>query len=116
MGCDYYISKHVIINIKNNFPLYIELERDYGYFHFYKDEDDPNYDKEYKLYVNEILTPKMEPIIIYEKDKFLNSKLENKYIILIQEKLDYFNNCHDDKIDWKDIIDIKKIETRYERD
>ena len=74
------------------------------------------YNIKYKKYVNEILTPKMKPIIIYENNQFINIKLENKYTFIIQEELNIYNRSHDNKIEWKDILDIKKIETRYERD
>jgi predicted NUDIX family phosphoesterase len=117
MGCDYYIYKYLIIKLNNNnFPLFIELEKDRGYFNFELDEDDPDYDKKYKKYIKKILTPNMEPILIYEKNQFVNSKLENKYKFCIQEELNRFNKSHEEKIDWANILDINKIETREERD
>lgn len=116
MGCDYYICKYLKINFQSILSLFIELDRDKGYFYFDLDEDDPDYNKKYKKYVNEILTPNMKPIIIYENNQFINSNLENKYTFLIQEKLNRYNRSHENKIEWNDILDIKKIETRYERD
>lgn len=115
MGCDYYIYKYLKINFQSIMSLFIELERDKGYFYFNLDEDDPKYDDEYKKYVKEILTPNMKPIIIYEKSKFANSKLENKYMLCIQEEINKYNNSHKDKIEFVDILNIEKIELRYER-
>lgn len=116
MGCDYYICKYLKINFQSIMPLFIELERDSGYFYFNLDEDEPDYDKKYKKYVKEMLTPSMKPIIIYEKNQFVNNKLENKYKLFVQEELNMYNRSHENKIEWKDILDIIKIETRYERD
>jgi len=117
MGCDYYIYKYLKIKFNNNnFPLFIQLEKDLGFFDFDLDEDDPDYDKKYKKYIKQMLTPNMKPIIIYEKNQFANSKLENKYKFFIQEELNRFNNSHEEKIDWSNILDVNKIETREERD
>ena len=112
MGCDFYINKYLKINFQNAMPLSILLEQKKGYFYFEIDEDDPNYiEEEFKTYVTEELTPYMKPIIIYDKNQFVNSLLENKYKLLIHKELDIYNN-----IEWKDILDITKIETRFERD
>jgi hypothetical protein len=118
MGCDYYIYKYLKIKFQNNLPLYIQLEKDIGYFNFNEDDDDDDdeYDKNYTKYVKDILTPNMKPIIIYEKNQFVNSKLEKKYKILIEEELKSYNKSHENKIEWNDILDIKKIEIREERD
>jgi len=115
MGCDYYICKYLKIKFQSISPLFIQLEKDIGYFNFCVDEDDPDYDEKYEKYIKEILTPNMKPIIIYEKNQFVNSKLENKYKLFIYEELNMYNKNHENKIEWKDILDIIKIETRYER-
>ena len=116
MGCDYYICKYLKINFQSILSLLIELERDRGYFNFDLDEDDIDYDKKYEKYVKEQLRSNMKPIVIYDKNEFINSKLENKYKFLIEEELNMYNRSHENKIEWKDILDIVKIETRYERD
>jgi hypothetical protein len=113
MGCDYYITKYLKVNFQNNSPLCIQLERNKGYF--YLDEDDPNYEEEYEKYVHDQLNPYMKPIIIYEKNQFVNSILENKYKLLIHNELDIYNKFHENIIELKDILDITKIETRFER-
>ena len=60
----------------------------------------------------------MEPIIIYEHDQFISKKLENKYQRLIETELASYNNSRSlvQRKEWKDIRDIVKKETRYERD
>ena len=95
MGCDYYIYKYLKIKFSSIFilPLYIELERDRGYFNCYLDEDDPDYDKKYKknifsteseikkinLDTNKTNTEQMEEIVVkYSNIKDKINKLWNK--------------------------------------
>lgn len=117
MGCDYYIYKILEISFHYGIcDLHIDLERDYGYYYFSLDEDDPNYDEKYKEYVEETLQPRMEPIIIYENNEFKTTKLENKYKLLIDEELESYNKnlTMELKKEWKDITKIVKKEIRYE--
>lgn len=115
MGCDYYNVKALEILLKEEqYPLLIELERDYGYFgDFSLDEDSPDYDdklvkwEEYKM---ERLKSVMLPIVVYEDGVFMNAKLEQKYRLLIEEELIM------NKRSWKEVVQIFKIEYRYERD
>jgi len=117
MGCDYYICKFLEIDFHYSIsPLIIELSSDRGYFYFNLDEDDPDYDEKYELYVQETLEPGMKPILIYDYDTFLSLNLESKYKRLIQDELNKYNNNREDKKEWKDITQIKKRETRWERD
>jgi chromosomal replication initiation ATPase DnaA len=116
MGCDYYICKDLEINFKYGDYTMINLERDSGYFHFSLDEDDPDYDTKYQEYIEETLKPRMKPITIYEDNAFESKKLEDKYKSLIEEELETYNKNRSIKKEWKDIIKIVKIETRYERD
>ena len=115
MGCDYYICKYLEIKFLYLDSTRIDLERDYGYYNFSLDEDDPDYDIKYKEYVEETLEPSMEPIIIYEDNEFKSNKLENKYKSLIEEELETYNKNREIKKEWKDIREIVKNETRYER-
>ena len=115
MICDYYICKYLKIEFQSILPLFIELEKDRGYFNFYLDEDEPDYDKKHKKYLEETLTPRMKPIIVYEKNEFVNTKLENKYKLLVKEELDRFNISQVNKLEWSDILDIKKVEIRFTR-
>jgi len=72
MGCDYYITKYLYVKFDDSISFYIELERDRGYFDFSMDEDEPNYEEKYKEYIQEILSDKMKPIIIFnDKGVFL---------------------------------------------
>ena len=100
------------------FSLTIDLEIERGYYSFSLDEDDPNYDEKYTEYVEKTLEPGMEPIIIYEYDEFVTKKLENKYRRRIEEELERYNRGGGvvQKKEWKDIREIVKRETRYERE
>lgn len=119
MGCDYYIVKQLEIDFHYGIdPLFIELERDRGYFDFSfsLDEDDPDYDAKEAEYIAEMLNPRMLPIIIYEEVEFKSKKLEDKYKVLIDQQLELYNKYHENKKEWKDIRKITKVEHRYERD
>jgi len=117
MGCDYYIIKQLEIYFHYGIhPLFIELERDRGYFDFLLDADDPDYDAKEEEYINDTLKPSMLPIIIYEETEFKSKKLEDKYKVLIDEQLELYNRYHEDKKEWKDVRKITKVEHRYERD
>lgn len=117
MGCDYYINKYLRIKFQNIDTWYIQVEEQKGYFNFYLDNDDYEYDEKYSEYVEETLTPILNPIIVYAQNQFVNSKLQNKYKTCIEEELNMYNTeiKNENKIEWKDIIDITKIEKRHER-
>ena len=112
MGCDYYIYKKLCIYLKNsdkNFDIELETER--GYFYdINMDEDDERYEEEYNKMVERVLTAKMPPIVIYERDEFTCKKLENKYKCLIEHKMQSYD------IEWFNIRKIVKKESRYERE
>jgi hypothetical protein len=116
MGCDYYICKYLEIKFQYMDYIMVQLERDYGYYNFSLDEDDPDYDIKYKEYVEETLEPSMKPIIIYEDNEFKSKKLENKYKALIEEEFESYNKNREVKKEWKDIREIVKRVSRYERD
>jgi len=113
MGCDYYIEKLLYIMFKESYDTtYITLERNSGYFHdIMLDEDDIKYEKEYNRMIKDCLAPNMSPILIYEKDQFINEKLELKYKDLIQDYLKKNKNTN-----LNSIFQIWKKESRYERD
>jgi chromosomal replication initiation ATPase DnaA len=94
----------------------IDLEYESCYYHFSLDEDDPDYDEKYEEYVEETLTPSMKPITIYEHNEFKSKKLEDKYKSLIEEELESYNKYREIKKEWKDIREIVKKESRFERD
>jgi hypothetical protein len=109
MGCDYYIDKSLYFYDFENIQFtFIHLERDRGYYSYYKDEDEPNYDFDYQLYKLKTLTPSMEPIVIYSNYSFSNLSFEQKYKKLIEHEL---NNCNKK---WNDINIIIKKEERTE--
>ena len=115
MGCDYYIIKSLRIYFQNIPPLCIQIEQSRGDFFFSLDEDEADYEEKYDEYIKDALTPEMKPIIIYENNKFVNSRVENKYTSSIQEHIDIYNKSHETHVVFKDILDITKIETRVER-
>ena len=104
MGCDFYI--HVYLEIEHNDGIsYIELPIIRGYYCdldcgiYDSDDDENNYyynSKEYKkLYENMkkiCLTPR-KPVIIYNNHSFISPKFEEKYLSIIQDKInnDYIN-------------------------
>ena len=104
MGCDYYIVKELRIYCKDNIWLYVELERDRGYYYYDIDNDDDEKKR------NECITPKMKPILLYDKDGFINNSYEHKYKHLVEYEITKNNK------NWDDIVKIKKVERRYERD
>ena len=119
MGCDYFIEKFLEIKFVNTMSYFtIDLEIERGYYSFSLDQDDPTYDEKYKEYVEEILEPGMEPIIIYTYDAFVTKKLEDKYRVRIEEELERYNKYREvvQKKEWKDIREIVKREVRYERE
>ena len=112
MGYDYYISKYLYIKYKNDKSTsYIQLESEGAYFYEPNiDEDDENYEKIMEENIKEQLKSKMEPIIIYENNKFNTVNLENKYKNLIEDKL------KNEGKNYEDIWKITKNEMRYERE
>lgn len=112
MGCDYYVDKDLEIYDNNNRIFsYINLhhEKRYYWFHSTLDEDEDRYDTELTEYIEDILKPSMEPILIYSNNSFHKFSFEHKYKKMVQEELHLYNKT------WKDISKIMKIENRYER-
>jgi len=109
-GCDYYIETKLIIYYKDKSSSYIPLSRENGYFYYPDiDEDDVDYDKYCKKYINEQLKPSLPPMVIYSNHHFNSQVLEQKYKGLIEK---HFDN----RKGWADIVNITKKESRYERD
>jgi hypothetical protein len=117
MGCDYYISTYLEIKFTSEMCcLHINLETNRGYYDFNLDEDDPKYDEKCEEYVKQTLSNTFTPILIFENNQFLNSKLENKYKLLIEKELEQYNKHRENNFEWKDIRKIVKKESRFERD
>ena len=104
MGCDYYITKVLRIYFGDDYLSFV-IERERGYYFSIYDEDE-DYETEKEEYIKQCLTPKMEPIIIYD-NKF-NTTYETKYNIVE----DLLKDCC--KI-FSDVTKIIKVEVRYER-
>jgi hypothetical protein len=116
MGCDYYIIRYLKVTFEDSTSFDIELERDRGYFDFYMDEDEPNYEEKYREYIQSVLSNEMKPIVIFKDKEFSTLFLENKYKLLIEEELNSFNKNRDLKMEWTNIKKIVKKESRWERD
>jgi hypothetical protein len=117
MGCDYYIVKELKIYFLSMIPpqISIEVERENGYFHFYSDSDDPDYDQMETEYKKQILTPSMTPILLFDNGAFINERYEQKYKHVVENKLKHYNECNQDHKEWKHVQKICKVERRYER-
>jgi len=111
MGCDYYIDKNLCMYDHNDIQIsYINIEHEKGYYWFTSllDEDEDEYDREFATYIENILKPKMIPIVIYSNKTFNKLSSENKYKKIIEEKIKLFNKT------MNDVSKIVKIENRYE--
>jgi hypothetical protein len=110
MGCDYYILKLLQIYYNDNDFLEIELDRERGYYDdFQFDEDADDYDEKINEHIQQILIPKVDPIIIYKNNAFNKSSCESKYKTLVENKLKKYDKK------WEEIIKIIKVEERHER-
>lgn len=111
MGCDYYIL-HVlrIYYNENNYDyLSIELERQRGYYSYEYDEDEEDYETKVNAYIKTCLTPQMGPIVIYDHNKFCQSRFEPKYKSMIEDEMNNYGKT------WSQITKIIKVESRFER-
>lgn len=133
MGCDYYINVYLEIQHINGISYY-ELPFIRGYFSDLEcgiyDSDDEEIDiyynsEEYnELYTNMIklcLTPR-KPVVIYCNNSFVEKRFKNKYLPIIQNKLDGINlkeyyrfTDTDNFTNINEIIRITKKEVRHER-
>lgn len=109
MGCDYYILKVLRIYYNETNYLDFELNREQCYYYYLYDEDEENYEYKVSEYINNILTPKMNPIMLYENNNFIQLSIETKYKTIID------NEINKNNIRWGDIQKIVKVEKRYKR-
>jgi len=106
MGCDYYITKVLRIYFGDHYLSFV-IERENGYYFSIYDEDEEDYETKIEEYIKECLTPKMEPIIIYD-NKF-NKTYETKYKSFVEDLL---KDCGKH---FSDVTKIIKVEVRYDR-
>ena len=97
MGCDFYIYVYLEIHHVNGISNY-EFPTMCGYYcdlecgRCDSDDDENNYynSPEYNMLYENMkkicLTPR-KPIVIYDNNSFLSPKLENKYLPIIQDKI-----------------------------
>jgi hypothetical protein len=109
MGCDYYIIKLLRIYYSNNEYLDLELHRERGYYNYSYDEDEDDYEEKVWQYKKYVLTPEMNPIVIYNNNSFHKIHFEDKYKSLVETEINKHNKS------WSEIIKIMKIEERYLR-
>jgi hypothetical protein len=109
MGCDYYILKVLRIYYTETDYLEVELTRERGYYYYQFDEDEEHYENKVSEYINDILTPKMKPILLYDNNNFIQLSFETKYKTIID------NEINKNNMRWGDIHKIVKVEERYER-
>ena len=88
MGCDYYVIKLLKITYKNKDEKEIELHREPNYFPDVDNEYDSD-EPSYIEYIHDIqekyLTPKMEPILLYEDGDFTRETYRTKYLDRISD-------------------------------
>lgn len=129
MSPDFYIRKYLRIEHKNGVAYY-ELSMERGYFFDYGGND-YGYDSDgfedllkeelnNKLYmsmINYCLTPRKD-VIIYENNEFINDEIKEKYLPLIENKINgpYDSTYTDDGTfsNISEIIRITKCEHRYD--
>ena len=109
MGCDYYIIKLLQIYYNDKDYLDIELERERGDYYWEYDEDEDDYKEKVAAYKKDVLTPRMQPIIIYTACAFKKPIFETKYATLVNDELTKYGK------NWAEITRIVKVEQRYER-
>jgi hypothetical protein len=110
MGCDYYITKQLVIYFDDVYSCSVVLETDRCYYSWSYDEDEIDYEKKVSEYKKRVLTPVMNPIVIYEDHRFKTATLESKYKKLIEDELLERGKK------WDEIVQIVKEEERYERE
>ena len=110
MGCDFYIIKLLRVYYNDAEYLELELNREKGYYEDLEfDEDADDYDEKITEYMQQVLTVKVEPIIIYTNSKFNKSSCSEKYKTIVESELNRYNKK------WSDVIQIIKVEERRER-
>lgn len=110
MGADFYILKVLKIYYSNSeYQDTIEISKERGYYDFDEfDEDEDDYDEKIKTYKNDMLVPRMNPIIIYNNKTFNKPSSKLKYKSMVKDKISMFGKK------WSKITQIIKVEERYE--
>ena len=110
MGCDYYITKVLEIYYSETEFIEFETSRERCYFNYSNfDEDDDNYEEDIKSYINSVLIPQTQPIILYIDGNFNKPITEVKYKRYVEYEINNIGKT------WSDIIKIIKVEKRFER-
>ena len=108
MGCDYYITEVLDIYFEDNHYLRFVIDSERGYYHHVNVEYDEDYETKVNEYIKVCLTPKIEPIVIYD-NKFNKSTYETKYKSMVEDFMKDRGKM------FSDITKIIKVEKIYER-
>ena len=106
MGCDYYIITLLHIYYNDSDYVEVELDRDRRYYDWPYDEDEDDYDEKVEGYIQYVLTPKTNPITIYNNGSFNKPSSEAKYKSRIEGVIAAYNKG------WPDITKVVKVERR----
>jgi hypothetical protein len=110
MGCDYYILKLLHIYYSETEYVEVELDRERGYYDDLQfDEDADDFDEKICEYMEEVLKPTIDPIVIYSNNNFNKSSCKSKYESLVTSEINKNNKT------WNEIKKIIKVEERRER-
>lgn len=121
MGCDYYVMVYLEIQHTKGLS-YCELPIIRGYYGdmdcgVYDSDDEEKdryynsieYNKLYRRMIKLCLTPR-NPMIIYFNGSFMNEKFKNKYLPIIQNKINgKIEKCWLNYVDTGELIDITQI-------
>ena len=91
--------------------LTFEIDNQKGYYYISYDEDDDDYEIKVNEYIKKCLTPSIEPIIIYDNNKFIKPTYETKYKYIVEQFMEHYGNGKK----FNNITKIIKVEDRYER-
>ena len=107
MGCDFYIIKLLRIYCSESVFIEIELDRERGYYDDSQfDEDADDFDEKLHDHIRQLLTPKVDPITIYNNNSWNKSSCEVKYKERIVDEI----TKHDKQ--WSDVVKVIKVEER----
>ena len=88
----------------------VELTRERGHYDDLPfDEDADDYGEKVSEHIREMLTPKTEPIVIYNNGRFNKLSCAEKYSTLIENEINQRDKT------WSEITKIVKVEKRQER-
>lgn len=104
----YYIEKQLLLHYKNKHMSKIVIDKQIGTFYLpLFDGDEQILNEVSNDYLSAILKPRKQPKTIFKWKRFLSSNWQEKYSVIVDEKLKH------NKKKWEDLDEIVKIEVRY---